>query len=140
MDKVKLAWSQKYGAHAEEFSYMEKIFQTDINIPQPTAKQVIDYIHFLNPQILSPFVDLISIISLRNPRKIKRLLNVISIRAAAAKKYPLCHDVAFLWTIAEQLMGKKELLNLYNELGGANEFYNFLTYAGSRTWGSAETE
>ncbi len=39
-----------------------------------------------------------------------KVLNVISMRAAAAKKYSLSYEVAFLWTVAEQIMGRKEVL------------------------------
>jgi hypothetical protein len=140
MDKVKLAWSHRYGnaASTDEFRYLEKIFQIDINIPRPTSKQVADYINFLNPNIPQTFIDLISITTIKNPRSIKRLMNIISFRGTAAKNYPVNFEVAFLWTILEELIGRREASNLYHELGGSKEFFNFLVYASSIHFGSAD--
>jgi hypothetical protein len=142
MNKIKLAWSYRYGnmAKSDEFSYLEKIFQIEMTIPQATQQQIRDYIFSLSPNMPPQFTDLVSLAKVKNPRSIKRLLNLILLRSAAAKEYSRGLEIAFLWTIVEKIIGQKRASELYNSLGGANGFYSFLTFANSFHFGRTETD
>lgn len=84
------------------------------------------YIQYLNPNIPADFIELLSISKVNNPRKIKRLLNLVSIR-----KY-IGHDrtqnlvIAAIWTTFEAMLGNEGAPKFYSRLGGAEQFYEFL--------------
>jgi hypothetical protein len=128
MSKIKLAWSIKHGeddkTSKEGLRYLDKIFQIEISIPSPSSDEIKEYIHFLNPHIPVEFVDLISITGIRNPRSIKKLLNLISLRTNIKKEQPAILEMAFLWTVFEYLVGRESAYQMYHG-AGAHVFYRF---------------
>jgi hypothetical protein len=141
MSKIKLAWSVKYGGTEntlkEGLQYLEKIFQIETAIPVPNSREVKEYIHFLNPQMPTEFVDLISMTDMRNPRSIKKLLNLISLRASIKKEQANILEMAFLWTIFENLVGIDSASQMYNG-AGPNALYRFLLLPNQVHFGSKE--
>jgi predicted KAP-like P-loop ATPase len=133
MSKIKLAWSYKYGkideTANEGLKYLEKIFQIEKAIPVPTPEQVKEYLKCLIPHCPDDLIEVISLTGIKNPRNIKRLLNLISLRAnTREEEQSLVQIAAILWTVFETLVGKKEASKLYNQSGGALNFYDFLRF------------
>jgi hypothetical protein len=109
IDKLKLAWSYKYGAvdHTanEGLHYLEKIFQIEVGIPQPTSKEIREYIQSLDPKMPTEFTELISLARVSNPRRIKRVLNLISLRSSVSGEAVGKTEAAVIWTVLEALAG-----------------------------------
>lgn len=130
MEKIKLAWSWRYGkegALAEEGrKYLEKIFQIVTGIPKPSLEHVKEYIQSLIPEMPDEFVDLLAKTGPRNPRQIKRLLNLMSLRSIVGVEPTRKLEVSFIWTLLEEMVGKEKAINLYNTAGGQDAFYDLI--------------
>jgi hypothetical protein len=133
ISKIKLAWSYKYGKiddfAKEGFKYLEKIFQIEKAIPVPTSEQVKEYVKILCPGCSDDLIEMISLTGSKNPRDIKRLLNLISLRANVRKEQSITSKIAVLWTVFEKLataLGTEYASNLYSQSGGSKQFYEFL--------------
>jgi hypothetical protein len=105
---------------------LEKIIQIEIKITNPTAEQIKDYVQYLNPKCPAEFIDLISLSGIKNPRRIKRALNLISLRKYSGKERAGKLEIAFLWTMFEEVMTKEKAANFYSAIGGPGQFYDFL--------------
>jgi hypothetical protein len=130
MSKIRLAWSYKFGK-IDEFTreglkYLEKIFQIEKTIPVPTPEQVKEYVKSLIPASPSDIIETISLTGIKNPRDIKRLLNLMSLRANVREEQTMTSLLAVLWTTFETLVGKEEGSKLYSQSGGSKGFYEFL--------------
>ena len=130
MSKAELAWSWKYAKEGipsrEGQKYLEKIFQVPTGIPKPNEEQVKDYIRSLIPKMPDDFLDLLSKTGPKNPRNIKRLLNLISLRSNVGVEPTKKLEIAFMWTLLEELVGKEKAIGLYNKTGGQKAFYELV--------------
>jgi hypothetical protein len=128
--KVKLAWHYRYGAKEqkdnEALDYLDKIIQITTKIGAPTLEQIKAYIQYLNPKMPADFVELLSLSKENNPRKIKRLLNLISLRKYTGNERTQNLVIAAIWTTFEAILQNEGASKFYNQLGGAEQFYEFL--------------
>ena len=130
MSKAELAWCWKYAKEGvpskEGQEYLEEIFQVPTGIPKPSVEQVRDYIRSLIPKMPDDFLDLLSKAGPKNPRNIKRLLNLISLRSNVGVEPTRKLEIAFMWTLLEELIGKEKAIGFYNEAGGQEAFYELV--------------
>jgi KAP family P-loop domain len=128
--KIKLAWSYRYGGNQNKgnggLDYFDKIIQIVTKISAPTLEQIKVYIQYLNPKIPTDFIELLSISKANNPRKIKQLLNLISLRKYFGSDKTQNLVIAVIWTTFEAILGVEGAAKFYNRLGGAKQFYEFL--------------
>ena len=80
MSKIERAWALKYNSkegYEEGREYVEKFFQLKLTLPEKSQKELKSYAErFLNPERLSD-IDRLIYNSPHNPRKIKRVLNIL---------------------------------------------------------------
>lgn len=143
IDKLKLAWSAKYGrtegTGSEGSKYLEKIIQIQVGLPQPSRKQIQEYVAALFPTMPAEVVELISLTELDNPRRIKRLLNLISLRCNIEGESVGKKEAALLWTVLEAMGWSysngsyiAHLYEQYNAAFGRTGFYDIIFEIASR--------
>ncbi len=130
ISKIKLAWSYRYGKidnkSDEGLKYLEKIIQIETKINSANTEQIKEYVRHLNQNIPPVFIDLISVTEVKNPRRIKRLLNLVALRKYFGDEKVGKLEIVFLWTIFEEIVGPTRAFNFYKQANGASQFYDFL--------------
>lgn len=117
-NRLRQAWLQKYPVINAELKetgqeYLDKIFQVRIGIPKPSPQQIEKYLRPLVPGMPKIILGLFSKIGPKNPRAIKRILNLISYRITLLySRYDA--ECATLWTILEELLGNTMTIRLYD--------------------------
>jgi len=123
--RLRQAWLVKYGFKSgnalddEGREYLEKIFQIRIGIPLPTEDEMNEYIKKLTPQMPEKLRNMFSKLAKKNPREIKRLLNLIAYRGMLLND-DNANTIASLWTLLEQLSSNDKLIrmvDLWNKNG-----------------------
>lgn len=112
--RLQQAWKKKYQvteSDKESRDYLDKIFQIRIGIPIPPVERIKEYIGSLTENIPNDLLELFSYHSLKNPRAIKRMLNLISYRSYLLDS-PHPFYSACLWTLLEQSFGNENLIRL----------------------------
>lgn len=126
ISKVKLAWSIKYGKSEqlteEGLKYLEKIIQIQLELPKPTPEQLTEYLKSLDSGYTDDFCNLIAILNLRNPRAIKRFLNLVSFRATIPETQGMKTEAAVVWTALETAAGEGGAAKLFKVHGNAQKF------------------
>lgn len=121
INKIKLAWSVKYGKAEnltlEGISYLEKIFQIQTGLPTPTREEIKQYVNSIDETIPETCAELLSVLNLRNPRSIKRLLNRIFLRSNIDGEKSYKTEAAAIWSSLEVLLGEGNAQTAYF-LGG----------------------
>ena len=81
MDKIERAWELRYNSKlgvSEGRKHIEKIFQVKLSLPPKGSEEMGEFLSSLSPEFLTDDrKNLITKICDRNPRKIKRLLNLV---------------------------------------------------------------
>ncbi|MDE1862846.1 MAG: hypothetical protein KGI33_08035 [Thaumarchaeota archaeon] len=115
--RLRHAWQVKYGFKTENNledegrEYLEKIFQIRIGIPLPTEDEMNEYIKNLAPSMPDKLRTMFSKLAKKNPREIKRLLNLISYRGMLLND-DNGNTVACLWTLLEQISSNEKLIKI----------------------------
>lgn len=117
-NRLQQAWRAKYKISDdsdEGKEYLEKIFQIRIALPKPNNQQIREYVEELVPEMDDQILDLFSILGPKNPRAVKRLLNIISFRASLLHT-DFAYDVSTLWSLLEHSITNKNLVYLQTRL------------------------
>jgi len=116
--RLRQAWLQKYQVKDDEsekagVDYLDKIFHVKIGIPRPPAQQIEDYLKPMVPGMPKPLLELFSKLGPKNPRAIKRIMNLISYRSIML---PSAHkaESAFLWTLLEEILGNSLTIQVHD--------------------------
>jgi len=117
--RLQQAWRQKYkievGSEDDGQEYLAKIFQIRIGIPVPSTELMKEYIETL---IIAPpngVLDMLSHIAPKNPRGVKRMLNLMSYRAVLLNS-DVSYESACIWTSLEEIMGNQKLIGFVYQL------------------------
>jgi len=112
--RLEQAWHQKYGTDErfedEGRSYLQKIFQVRIGMPTPNEEQIVEYYQSLSArsgikQNDEMILDFLKGIGPKNPRAIKRMLNLATFRMSQMNEQSTeAQNAAILWTILEILV------------------------------------
>ena len=118
-NRLRQAWLQKYKIDKESKNdsseYLEKIFQIRIGIPKPLPEQIREYIETLTEQMPEELLGLFSKIAPKNPRSIKRILNLISYRASILNS-DVNYESASMWTLLEDIVGNDHCIEICDVL------------------------
>lgn len=113
------AWRQKYKIIPESEDqgqeYLAKIFQIRIGMPVPSTQLMKDYLETLMIAPPDGILEMLSHIAPKNPRGIKRMLNLMSYRASILNS-DLNYESACLWTSLETIIGNKKLIEFVKQL------------------------
>lgn len=117
-ERLQQAWRTKY--HVSDVKdkgkeYLEKIFQIKVAVPKPNDQQIREYLEELVPNMDDKMLDLFSTIGPKNPRAVKRLLNIISFRASMLNT-DFAYDVSTLWSLLEHILTNKNLIRVQKNL------------------------
>jgi len=118
-ERLKQAWRTKYKVNEVDDKgkeYLEKIFQIKVAVPKPSNDQVKEYLDDLVPGMDEILLRLFSIVGPKNPRAIKKMLNIIRFRASMLNS-DFSNDASALWTLLEYILENKNLILAYNGLG-----------------------
>jgi len=117
--RLQQAWRTKYqpssGSEDDGREYLEKIFQIRIGMPKPPPEQLREYIETLMICPPSQILDLLSYTAPKNPRAIKKLLNLISYRALILNS-DINYESATLWTVLENIVGNTNTIKMCDAL------------------------
>jgi len=109
------AWRQKYkiavGSEDKGQEYLAKIFQIRIGIPVPSTELMKGYIETLMIAPPDGVLDMLSHVAPKNPRGVKRMLNLMSYRASLLNS-DVCYESACIWTSLEEIIGNEKLIKL----------------------------
>ena len=117
-NRLQQAWRAKYKISDnsdEGKEYLAKIFQVRIALPKPNDEQIREYVEELVPEMDDQLLDLFSAIGPKNPRSVKRLLNVISFRAAMLNS-DFAYDASTIWSLLEHILSNKHLITVQKGL------------------------
>ena len=118
-ERLKQAWLQKYQTNSKQTldgsNYLDKIFQIRIGIPKPSSKQIKEYIKTLVGDMPDDITETFLLTLPKNPRSIKKTLNLISYRvnmlSGDHKEF-----AAIFWTLLEEVITNGSITNLYKRL------------------------
>jgi len=138
--RLENAWLRKYSIKDKKHEndakqYLDKIFQVRIGIPVPDYDEVEDFfkdlVDEMPPQLLEMFVSC----SKRNPRSIKRMLNLIAYR-----KLLLNSDEnqisATLWTLLEEIVGNEMSIKIVDIIRKGENSLGRLVSNNGNNWAS----
>ncbi|TSA18842.1 MAG: hypothetical protein D4R72_01105 [Nitrosopumilales archaeon] len=118
-NRLKQAWRRKYGIIDDKIEdgseYLDKIFQIRIGIPRPPPDQIQEYLKILINEMPDKVAELFSKVLPKNPRAIKRILNLISYRRNLLDSYYKDFSAIF-WTLLEEIIGNTNLISMYDRL------------------------
>jgi len=117
-NRLQQAWKAKYQVTDKDDKgkeYLEKIFQIKVTLPKPTSDQVREFVEKLVPDMPDELLALFAEIGPRNPRSIKRILNLIKFRTQMLNS-DFANESATLWTLLENALTNKNLILAYNGL------------------------
>ncbi len=117
--RLRQAWRQKYQidktSDDDGSQYLDKIFQIQIGIPKPPVEQVKEYVETLIEQIPNSVSELLANILPKNPRSIKRILNLISYRQNILQSDNK-EISAIFWTLLEEIISNSKIIYLHDLL------------------------
>ena len=112
--RLEQAWYQKYGtdkkSEEEGRSYLQKIFQVRIGMPTPNEEQLTEFYQSLlsenqNDEIRHKILSLLIQIGPKNPRAIKRMMNLAAFRMSQLEEQKIeAQSAAIFWTVLEVLV------------------------------------
>jgi predicted KAP-like P-loop ATPase len=112
-ERLQQAWKIKYkttDGQDDSKNYLDKIFQVRIAIPEPSKNRVIEYYGHITKNMPDELLEILSNIGPKNPRAIKRLLNLISFRTFLLDNEQTRLYSSCIWTILEFHMGNESLV------------------------------
>lgn len=118
-ERLKQAWRTKYQTNEmneKGKEYLEKIFQIKVSVPKPSNDQIMDYLKELVPDMDGTLLRLMSTVGPKNPRGIKKMLNMIGFRAYMLNS-DFSYDASALWTLLEYILTNEKLIFAYRGLG-----------------------
>lgn len=139
-NRLRQAWLQKYHVTDNNLNetgqeYLDKIFQVRIGIPKPSTLQVEKYLRPLVPGMPKILLELFAKIGPKNPRAIKKILNLISYRSTLLySKFDA--ESATLWTILEEIVGNEMLIRICDVLKKEKHSLGEAVYSMSEDWSS----
>jgi len=116
--RLQQAWRVKYhiGNDSDDgMEYLEKIFQIRIALPLPSPGEIREYLETLTPQMPAELNKLFAYAGPRNPRSIKRILNLVRYRAGLLNS-DYNYQSASLWTLLENILSNEEIIHLHGGL------------------------
>jgi len=142
-ERLKQAWRTKYqidDVGDKGNDYLEKIFQIKVSIPKPSNDQIKEYLKELVPEMDGILLNLFSIVGPKNPRGLKKILNIIGFRASMLNS-DFSYDASTLWTLLEHILTNRNLIFVYNGLGKkGSSFGQLLTNMNVRQVGDYRIE
>ena len=112
--RLEQAWHQKYGtdkkSEEEGRSYLQKIFQVRIGMPTPDERQLTEFYESLlskreDKEIEKKIISLLIQIGPKNPRAIKRMINLASFRISQLGEQKIeAQSAAIFWTTLEVMI------------------------------------
>lgn len=109
---------------------MSKIFQIRIGIPVPSTELMKEYIETLMIAPPNGVLDMLSHIAPKNPRGVKRMLNLMSYRAVLLNS-DVCYESACIWTSLEEMMKNPKLIGFVDQLiGNGNTLASLISLSG----------
>jgi len=126
--RLQQAWTKKYQVtdnDKDSRDYLDKIFQIRIAIPVPPLERIREYILSLTENMPRELQDIVSVLFPKNPRAIKRILNLISYRSyllsSPHKIYSSC-----LWTTLEQFLGNDVMIRMCQRIAMQSNLVDFI--------------
>ena len=118
-ERLKQAWIQKYQNKDKQTldgsNYLDKIFQIIIGIPKPSSKQIEEYVRTLVDNMPRDIAKMFSLALPKNPRSIKKTLNLISYRINMIEGNHK-EFAAIFWTLLEEVISNKSITSLHERL------------------------
>ena len=125
-ERLKQAWRQKYlidnsskdgskDGSEDGSQYLDKIFQIRIGIPKPPEEQIKEYVKTLIKDLPDSVSELFAGFLSKNPRSIKRTLNLISYRQNLLTSENK-EISAILWTLLEEIISNNWIIYLHDHL------------------------
>ena len=112
--RLEQAWYQKYGTNKkseeEGRSYLQKIFQVRIGMPIPNEKELTEFYQYLlreseNKEIDNKVLSLLIQVGPKNPRAIKRMMNLAAFRMSQLEERKIeAQSAAIFWTVLEAMV------------------------------------
>ena len=112
--RLEQAWYQKYGtdkkSEEEGRSYLQKIFQVRIGMPIPNEEELTEFYQSLlseseNKDIDNKVLSLLIQVGPKNPRAIKRMINLASFRMSQLEEQKIeAQSAAIFWTVLEVMI------------------------------------
>ena len=111
--RLEQAWHQKYSTDKkseEGRSYLQKIFQVRIGMPTPDERQLTEFYESLlskreDKEIEKKIISLLIQIGPKNPRAIKRMINLVSFRISQLGEQKIeAQSAAIFWTVLEVMI------------------------------------
>ena len=132
--RLQQAWRQKYKVAADSEDdgqeYLAKIFQIRIGIPVPSTELMKEYIETLMIAPPNGVLDMLSHVAPKNPRGVKRMLNLMSYRATILNS-DLHYESACIWTSLEAIMKNENLIGFVDQLiGNGNTLASLISLSG----------
>lgn len=117
-NRLQQAWKAKYQVTDEDDKgkeYLEKIFQIKVSLPKPTSDQVKEFVEELVPDMPDELLALFAEIGPKNPRSIKRIMNLIKFRTQMLNS-DFANESSSMWSLLENAITNKNLILAYNGL------------------------
>lgn len=112
-NRLKQAWKTKYqpqgNNHDVGSEYLDKIFQIRIGIPTPPMEEIKKYLKTLVLEMPDTVAELFSNALPKNPRAIKRIINLVAYRQHLLSS-PYKEFSAIFWTLLEEITGNTNLI------------------------------
>ena len=117
-NRLQQAWKAKYQVTDKDDKgkeYLEKIFQIKVSLPKPTSDQVKEFVEELVPDMPDELLSLFAEIGPKNPRSIKRIMNLIKFRTQMLNS-DFANESSTLWSLLENAITNKNLILAHNGL------------------------
>jgi len=122
-NRLQQAWKAKYQVTDKDDKgkeYLEKIFQIKVTLPKPTSNQVKEFVEELMPDMPDELLALFAEIGPKNPRSIKRIINLIKFRTQMLNS-DFANESSSMWSLLENAITNKNLILAYNGLKRTGE-------------------
>lgn len=136
-NRLKQAWKTKYqsqeNTHDEGSEYLDKIFQIRIGIPTPPIEQIQKYLKTLVSNMPDKVAELFSNALPKNPRAIKRIINLVAYRQNLLVSHYKEFSAIF-WTLLEEIVGNSSLIHTSNKFEENRLSWGDLITAKGNNW------
>ncbi len=131
-NRLQQAWKMKYNVKDNDNDdghdsrdYLDKIFQIRIGIPVPSQDRIKEYLLSLTNNMSDDLKEIFATFTPKNPRAIKRMLNLISYRSYLLNS-PHSIYSACLWTLLEQDFGNHNFVWFYERISTEKSLANLI--------------
>lgn len=137
--RLQQAWQQKYQINENSENngseYLDKIFQVSINLSEPKEREIFEFINSFEIGFPKRFVELFSKIGSKNPRKIKKIINIIAYRKYLVDPNLSSQMAVCLWTLLENVLTREKIIRIYQTISGTKKDFGYKINFYGNNWG-----